>query len=109
MEKLKFEKAIEKLEKIVEELENGNLSLDDALNKYEEGIKLSKFCSKKLDEADKRVEILMKTSNGHFETEPFSITDEETAQKKERKKSRGKGKMGSKNDNPVDDEDLLFS
>ncbi len=114
MEKMKFEKAIEKLEKIVEELESGDLSLDDALSKYEEGIALSKFCSKRLNEADKKIEILMKKSDGQFETEPF-LAEDEHVQKKEKQKvkdSNSKGKARGKRKISLEDkdnEDLLFS
>ena len=66
-----FEKSLKKLEKIVQELENGNLSLDDALKKYEEGIELTKSCSKKLKEAKTRVERLVKKEET-LVTEEFS-------------------------------------
>ena len=109
MEKMKFEKAIEKLEKIVDELESGDLSLDDALAQYEEGIKLSKFCSNKLAETQQKVEVLTKKANGDFDTEPFAVTDEEPSSKKSRTRGRTKGKTRSQKDKPVNDEDLLFS
>ena len=57
---IKFEKAIERLEKIVQTLEKGELPLEDSLKIFEEGIKLSQVCMARLDEAEKRVEILMK-------------------------------------------------
>ncbi len=61
MEKeVKFEKAMERLEEIVQTLEKGDMPLEDSLKIFEEGIKLSKTCMTKLDEAEKRVEILMK-------------------------------------------------
>ena len=66
-----FEKALERLEKIVGELEAGELSLDEALKRYEEGIKLIQLCSKKLESAQKKVEILTKTSSGKFLLKPF--------------------------------------
>ena len=109
MEKMKFEKAIEKLEKIVDELESGDLALEDALERYEEGIKLSKFCSKKLEETQKKVEILTKKANGDFDTEPFAVTDEEPSSKKSHARGKTKGKTRLQKDNPVADEDLLFS
>jgi exodeoxyribonuclease VII small subunit len=56
-----FEKSLKKLEKIVKELEQGNLSLDEALKKYEEGIELAKGCSRMLREAKTRVGKLVKT------------------------------------------------
>ena len=71
MAEIKFEDALKKLEKIVADLEDGNLSLDDALEKYEEGIKLSKLCSKKLEVAKKKVEILLKSEDGTVDLKPF--------------------------------------
>lgn len=81
MAEMKFEEALKKLEKIVEDLEDGNLTLDDSLGKYEEGIKLSKMCAKKLEAAKKKVEILLKSEDGSVELKPF---DEKTAQKTDR-------------------------
>lgn len=66
-----FEKAIERLDKIVTELESGELSLDEALKRYEEGIRLVQLCSKKLEAAQKKVEVLTKTSGGKFQLKPF--------------------------------------
>jgi len=57
---MKFEEALKKLEKIVEELESGKLPLDDSLKKYEEGVKLSRFCHKTLQSAQKKIELLTK-------------------------------------------------
>jgi exodeoxyribonuclease VII, small subunit len=81
MAEIKFEDALEKLEKIVGLLEDGSLSLDDALGKYEEGIKLSKLCTKRLEAAKKKVEILMKSEDGSVELKPFdeSFSVEEKA------------------------------
>jgi exodeoxyribonuclease VII small subunit len=55
-----FEEAMKALEKIVSELESGDLALEQALKKFEEGVKLSKFCSSKLDETEKKVTLLLK-------------------------------------------------
>lgn len=71
MTEIKFEEAIKKLEKIVEDLESGDLSLDDAIKKYEEGMKLSSLCSKKLEAIQKKVELLVKSTSGKFQTVPF--------------------------------------
>ena len=71
MAKKKFEKALEELEAIVQRLEDAGLPLDEALSLFEEGIKLSRFCSQKLDEAEKKVEILLKDESGHPCREPF--------------------------------------
>lgn len=66
-----FEKALERLDKIVSELEGPGLPLDEALKKYEEGIKLVQVCSKKLEAAQKKVELLTKTPGGKFQLKPF--------------------------------------
>jgi exodeoxyribonuclease VII small subunit len=59
MAKEKFEESLEKLENIVKKMEAGDLPLEDALKSFEEGIKLIRFCQGKLDEASRRVEILL--------------------------------------------------
>jgi len=71
MKEISFEKALEKLEKIVEELESGDLPLDASLKKYEEGIKLARACQGQLDEAKEKIELLMKDDSDRFETKPF--------------------------------------
>lgn len=70
MVKKNFEDALENLEKITRDLEDGELSLEDSLNKFDQGIKLAKFCEQKLDEAQKKVEILLK-KDGELTAEPF--------------------------------------
>lgn len=59
MAEKKFEEMIENLEKISQELEQGNLSLDESVNKFEEGMKLSKDCANILENAEKKITILM--------------------------------------------------
>lgn len=76
-EELKFEKALERLEKIVAELEEGNLPLEDALKRYEEGVKLSRVCSEKLSAAEKKIQVLTKTLDGSFKREDFEFDDKE--------------------------------
>jgi len=66
-----FEKAMAKLEQIVQELETGDLTLEKALKKFEEGVSLSRFCSKKLDETEKKVNILLRDQDGEVVTKPF--------------------------------------
>jgi len=73
----KFEDAFRKLESIVKKLEEGNLSLEESLKAFEEGMRLSRFCSKKLDEAEKRVEILLKDSQGRLTAKPFTLEEED--------------------------------
>ena len=68
-----FEEQMESLEKIVGELEKGDLNLDDSVEKFEEGIKISKECNKILQEAEKKITLLVnedgKTKEENFETE----------------------------------------
>ena len=71
MARLTFENAMRRLEGIVQALESGDLGLDEALKKFQEGIKLSQFCSNKLDETEKRVSILLKDEEGNIREEPF--------------------------------------
>ncbi len=66
-----FEKAMNKLEKIVQELESTDLPLEKAIKKFEEGVQLSKFCSEKLDETEKRITILLKDQNDRVFNKPF--------------------------------------
>ncbi|MBI3252484.1 MAG: exodeoxyribonuclease VII small subunit [Candidatus Omnitrophica bacterium] len=68
---MEFEAALKKLEDIVGHLETGDLSLEAALKQYEEGVRMADICSKRLSEAQKRVEILIKTGAGKFKTVPF--------------------------------------
>lgn len=90
MKEIKFEEALKKLEKIVSDLETGDMSLEESLSKYEEGIKLSKICSRQLEAAKSRVELLMK-SGGRFDIKPFDISsaDERTKIKSKRSKKTG--------------------
>jgi exodeoxyribonuclease VII small subunit len=76
-----FETALKKLENIVENLENGSLSLEDALKQYEEGVRMADLCTKRLTEAEKKVEVLMKINPGKFKTVPF----EDSAKLKKKK------------------------
>lgn len=59
MAKEKFEEALERLEEIVRKMETGDLPLEEALKSYEEGVKLIRLCQSKLDEAERRVELLL--------------------------------------------------
>jgi exodeoxyribonuclease VII small subunit len=75
MAKKRFEEALQELENIVQRLEDGNLSLDDSLALFEEGIKLSRLCAQRLDEAEKKIELLMKDENGSLTRQPFIPAD----------------------------------
>lgn len=71
MEVKDFEEALARLETIVQELEKGELVLETALQLFEEGMKISRFCGAKLDEAERRVEILVRDESGKLGEQPF--------------------------------------
>ncbi len=71
MAKERFEDALNKLEKIVSKLEEGDIPLEESLKLFEEGIRLSRLCNQKLDEAEKKVEILLKGKNGVLRPRSF--------------------------------------
>lgn len=77
-----FETALRRLEEIVKQLENGNLSLEAALKLFEEGIELSAQCQKQLEAAESRVEVLLKKAEGKIVAEPFQLADEESDESK---------------------------
>ena len=80
MSEIKFEKAMTRLENIVEELERGDLDIDKSLEIFEEGIKMSRLCSKKLNEAEAKIEKLSKGKKGDLITELFPIDDKNEEQ-----------------------------
>lgn len=71
MAKKTFEQALRQLEQIVQDLESGDMPLEKAIKKFEEGIHLSKFCTEKLDETEKRITILIQDSGGKVSEMPF--------------------------------------
>ena len=73
MAKVKFEDALKGLEDIVERLEKGDLSLDETLSEYENGIKLYKQCVALLENAEKKIQILVKDENGILRTKYFEM------------------------------------
>ena len=77
MVKMSFEKSLKQLEQIVQELESGDLPLEKAMKKFEEGVKLSKFCSEKLDETEKKITVLLRDQKGDITEEAF-MTENET-------------------------------
>lgn len=79
MPEIKFEKALKRLGEIVEELEKGELDLDRSLQIFEEGIKMSRICSKKLQEAEKKIEILTKDEGGKLKAELFEPSENEAS------------------------------
>lgn len=76
MSNLNFEEALTKLEEVVNKLENEQLSLDDSLKIFEEGINLYRLCSKELSEAEKKINMIVE-ENGEFKKVPFEYGEEE--------------------------------
>ncbi|MFQ5444007.1 MAG: exodeoxyribonuclease VII small subunit [Nitrospinales bacterium] len=80
MAEIKFEKAMSRLENIVEELEKGELDIDKSLEIFEEGIKMSRVCSKKLKEAEKKIEKLTRDDKGELIAELFPVQADDDEQ-----------------------------
>jgi exodeoxyribonuclease VII small subunit len=79
MSDLKFEDCLTRLEQIVTALEAGNLPLEQSLKVFEEGVTLARRCSRYLDEAERRIEMLAKDDTGAVTTRPFAWEGEEDA------------------------------
>jgi exodeoxyribonuclease VII small subunit len=77
MAEKKFEAALARLEELVKELEQGDLPLEQSLKLFEEGIKLSRICNRRLEDAERRVEILLKDEAGNVRAQPFSEEEEQ--------------------------------
>src|SRR5271167_3941724 len=87
---LTFEQAIERLENIVAVMERAELPLEDVLKKYEEGTRLVRFCSQKLEEAEKKIEVLTRKTDGSVALEPF---EPEQAEGEDAKSEDESGKL----------------
>jgi exodeoxyribonuclease VII small subunit len=72
-EKRNFEDAMHELEEIVEKLENGELSLDESVEYFQKGVELSKYCSKRLDEIERKITVLIEDEKGNLKEEPFDL------------------------------------
>ncbi|MCB2228963.1 MAG: exodeoxyribonuclease VII small subunit [Desulfarculaceae bacterium] len=72
-----FEKSLERLEEIVDQLEEGELELEQSLALFEEGVKLAQTCNQRLDEAEKKVALLLKNSEGALSEAPFEPDEED--------------------------------
>ncbi len=76
--KEKFEEVLQKLEAIVAQMEEGDLPLEETLKAFEEGVRLARFCANKLDEAERKVEKLMRDQAGKLQTTPFSEEEDDS-------------------------------
>ena len=77
MAKDKFEEALGRLEDIVKKMEAGDMTLEESLKAFEEGIKLARLCSRRLDDAERRVEILLKQEE-ELVVKPFQVEENES-------------------------------
>ena len=75
MEGMKFEEALVRLEEIVRMLEKGEMGLEESLKAFEEGIMLSRFCMKILNEAERRIEMLVSDESGDMRILPFEVEE----------------------------------
>lgn len=102
-----FEKDLEALEKIVEELEEGGISLDESLKKFEEGMRLAQRCDKALNAAEKKIELLTRNASGELETEPFG--DDEAGEDEDAPADRpARKRAAAESDEDEEDGELLF-
>ena len=83
MAKKTFEQALKNLEQIVQDLENGDMPLEKAIKKFEEGIQLSKYCTAKLDESEKRITILLQDAGGNVSEMPFAASSKDHSEYEE--------------------------
>jgi exodeoxyribonuclease VII small subunit len=77
MSDLKFEECLARLEEIVTALESGNLSLEESLKVFEEGVALARHCGRYLEAAERRIEVLAKDDGGTTTTRPFTVPSDE--------------------------------
>lgn len=84
MQEPTFEGSLKRLEEIVAQLEGNKLALEQSLEIFEEGVKLVRFCAGRLDEAERRIEILLADKEGWLRAEPFPDVPEDAAEQAER-------------------------
>ena len=97
-----FEQLLARVEELVRSLESGDLGIEEAMNRYEEGMKAVHACRRVLDQAEKRIEILIRGESGALDARPFDPEKAGQAEPKPKKKA-GKGRRKAK-----EEEDLLF-
>ncbi|MBQ9314606.1 MAG: exodeoxyribonuclease VII small subunit [Clostridia bacterium] len=76
MENKTYEESMKELEQVVKDLESGELSLDESIKKFEKGMELSKHCSSLLEDAEKKITLLIEKENGEVSEESFEIDEE---------------------------------
>ncbi len=76
MKELTYEESMKELEQVVRELESGELTLEDSISKFENGMKLSKHCTELLENAEKKISLLLENSDGSYTEEILELTEE---------------------------------
>jgi len=76
VKKKSFEEAISELENIVNQLENGDLTLEESIDYFQKGVELSKYCTKKLDEIEKKISLLIEDEEGNIQERLFTEDNE---------------------------------
>ena len=76
MDNLTYEESMKELEQVVKDLESNELTLDESIDKFEKGMKLSKHCSELLEGAEKKITLLIEKEDGSVTTEKFELTEE---------------------------------
>lgn len=71
-----YEESMKELEQVVKELESGELTLDESIKKFEKGMELSKHCNSLLEDAEKKITLLIEKENGEVTEEPFQLEAE---------------------------------
>ncbi len=100
-----FEKALEDLEKIVEKLEKGGLSLSESLSQFEKGVKLARFLREELEKAEKKVNVLLKDEKGNVKEEAFDLAGQDApAREEEAAPSKAKD-VSSEEESPDEEKD----
>jgi len=105
---LDFEKALADLERVVDELEKGGLSLNESLARFERGVRLSRFLRNELDKAEKKIEILLKDDKGGVHPESFSLEEAEGGESPATKAGTAPLKTHPKAKKGEDDSELPF-
>jgi len=110
MTTLSFEKALEDLEKIVEKLEKGGLSLSESLSLFEKGVKLARFLREELEKAEKKVSILLKDEKGEVKEESFDLAEQDASPTEEKAVSKKEKDASTEEESsePEKDDELPF-
>lgn len=103
-----FEEDLERLEQVVKDLEEGDLTLDESLKRFEEGVRLARACEKALAQAEKRIEVLSKDSEGNLVAEPLDAGSEEADEEESVVDDAASAGADDADENDGKEDELLF-